>query len=233
MSDTAIIKPNRAAARLVGVIASPAALRRALRLRRTPDFFELRLDALRESLGEVVRAIPKLHTPLIVTARHPAEGGLGGLNTSARRDLLLRFLEHAAVVDLELRSVNQMAALVQELRQRRVPVIISRHYLQRMPPRAELLRLTRSAVPWRPDILKIVTRTDDPPQLARLLAFFLEQNHNPLPLAAMGTGKLGLASRLQLDRLGSALTYVSIGQQIVEGQPSLSRLRCARRAYIR
>ena len=48
----------------------------------------------------------------------------------------------------------------------------------------------------------------------------------------MGIGKLGLASRRRLDRLGSALTYVSIGQANVAGQPSLGQLRRARRAYI-
>ena len=60
---------NRApATRLVGVIASPTALGRALRSRRPPDLFELRLDALRQSLGAVARALPRLRAPLILIA---------------------------------------------------------------------------------------------------------------------------------------------------------------------
>ena len=48
----------------------------------------------------------------------------------------------------------------------------------------------------------------------------------------MGMGKLGLASRRQLAQLGSALTYVSLGKETIEGQPSLSQLRRIRSAYV-
>ena len=57
---------------LVGVIASIDELRLATRMRAPPDLFELRLDHLpnlRES------QLLKLRRPLIITARHPAEGG--------------------------------------------------------------------------------------------------------------------------------------------------------------
>jgi 3-dehydroquinate dehydratase len=47
----------------------------------------------------------------------------------------------------------------------------------------------------------------------------------------MGIGKLGRESRRQLDRLGSALSYGSLGQANAEGQPSLSQLRRDRGAY--
>ena len=53
-----------------------------------------------------------------------------------------------------------------------------------------------------------------------------------LPIAAMGIGKLGVESRHRLDRLGSALTYASLGRANVAGQPSLSQLRRARRTYV-
>ncbi len=68
-------------------------------------------------------------------------------------------------------------------------------------------------------------------QLARLITFF-EASRDLLPIAAMGIGKLGLESRSRLDQLGSALTYASIGRANVAGQPSLSQLRRAQRAYI-
>src|SRR5205085_6636671 len=106
------VNEGSSSSKLVGVVASLAALARATHLRHPPDFFELRLDALRDSLGEVDRAIPKLRAPLILTARHPAEGGLGALSPAARRALLSRFLKQAAFVDLELRSVGQMKRLI-------------------------------------------------------------------------------------------------------------------------
>jgi len=233
MRSKALVKPAAAASRLVGVIASPAALARAARLRQPPDFFELRLDALCGSLGEVAHAIPKLRAPLILTARHPLEGGAGELKSGARRALLRRFLGHAALVDLELRCVRQMKTLIDEMRRRKIDLIISRHDLRDTPSLDELHRLTKFAATFQPAFFKIVTRTDTPAQLARLVSFFGERDRAKFPIAAMGIGKLGLESRRRLDRLGTALIYVSLGEANVQGQPSLSQLRCARRAYIR
>lgn len=218
--------------RIVGVIASPAALARATRLRRPPDLIELRLDALRHSLGEIDLALPRLRAPLILTARHPAEGGRGRLSLAARRGLLLRFLPQAAFVDLEFRSARQMPALLDEIRRRRLGLILSRHDLRRTPSLGELRRLVRVAAALDPAILKVVTRTETPAELARLLAFF-EECHTDLPLAAMGTGKHGLESRRRLAQLGSALTYVSLDRAVVAGQPTLEQLHRAWRAYTR
>jgi 3-dehydroquinate dehydratase-1 len=217
--------------RIVGVIASPAALARATRLRRPPDLIELRLDALRHSLGQIERALPRLRAPLILTARHPAEGGRGRLSLATRRILLLRFLPEATFIDLEFRSVRQMPALLAEIRRRRLGLIISRHDLGRPPSLGELRRFVHSAAALRPAILKIVIRTETVPELERLLVFF-QEHRSQLPIAAMGVGKLGGQSRRRLAQLGSALTYVSLDQAMVAGQSTLERLRRARPAYI-
>src|SRR6478735_5342077 len=103
---------------LVAVIASSKALARATCLRHPPDLFELRLDALRHSLDAISRAIPKLGAPLLLTARHPAEGGVGRLHLAERRALLQRFLKDAAIIDLELRSVGQMKEVIREMHRR-------------------------------------------------------------------------------------------------------------------
>ena len=78
--------------RVVGVIASRADLERALRMRRPPDLFELRLDRLAGMADQLENVLPKLHTPLIITARHPHEGGSSKFQLRQRRDLLARFL---------------------------------------------------------------------------------------------------------------------------------------------
>ena len=217
--------------RIVGVIASAAALARATRLRRPPDLLELRLDALRHSLGEIERALPRLRAPLILTARHPAEGGRGRLSLAARRALLFRFLPEATFIDLEFRSVRQMPALLDEIRRRRLGLIISRHDLGRPPSLGELRRFVHSAAALHPAILKIVIRTETVPELERLLVFF-QEHRSQLPIAGMGVGKLGEQSRRRLAQLGSALTYVSLDQAMVAGQSTLEQLRRARRAYI-
>ena len=231
MKATTLVNRRNAAPRIVGVITSSATLVRAMRLRRPPDLFELRLDALRDSLGEVERAIPRLRAPLILTARHPAEGGVGGLHAGLRRNLLQRFLNVATLVDLELRSVRQMKTLLDDMRRRQTGLLLSVHDFRDTPSVGEFHRLATSAAAIQPAIFKIATRTDTPAQLDRLIAFVQAANRPEFPIAAMGLGKLGAKSRRQLDRLGSALTYVALGEPNVQGQPSLSQLRRARRTY--
>jgi len=72
-------KPLRRRPRLVGVIMSLADLDSAIRMRKPPDLFELRLDQLARGLDEVEKKLPKLRAPLIMTARHPREGGANQL----------------------------------------------------------------------------------------------------------------------------------------------------------
>ena len=232
MKATTLVNRRNAAPRVVGIIASPATLVRAIRLRRPPDLFELRLDALRDSLGEVERAIPKLRAPLILTVRHPAEGGVGGLRASQRRALLQRFLDAATLVDLELRSVRQMKALLDEMRRRRIGLLLSFHDFRDTPSVGEFHRLATCTAAIQPAIFKIATRTDTRAQLDRLIEFVQAANRPEFPIAAMGLGKLGARSRRQLDRLGCALTYVALGEPNAQGQPSLSQLRRARRTHI-
>jgi 3-dehydroquinate dehydratase-1 len=103
---------NAATPQIVGVIFTQADLRRAIQMRNPPDLFELRLDALFARSDEVMTAIGNLRAPLIITARHPREGGSNQLGARERRALLLRFLPHAAYVDIELRSADAQNYLV-------------------------------------------------------------------------------------------------------------------------
>src|SRR5437773_11235032 len=98
--------------RVVGVIASREDLEQALRMRRPPDLFELRLDRLAGIVGRVETKLPKLRGPLIITARHPNEGGSGRLSLRQRRALLSRFLTHADYLDVELRSARAPRTLL-------------------------------------------------------------------------------------------------------------------------
>ncbi len=218
--------------RLVGVIADRASWERALRLRRLPDLFELRLDSLGDCLAEIESALPRLRAPLIITARHPDEGGAAALTAAARGELLARFLEHARYLDLELRSAHELRALLAPARRRGVGLIISAHHFADTPKPAVLRQQLKRATSFRPDIFKIATRTDRPAQLERLLAFFRE-NSGRVPLAAMGMGKLGFASRRQLLRMGSALNYAAVGVANAPGQPTLRNLLRTRAAYIK
>jgi 3-dehydroquinate dehydratase-1 len=211
---------------IVGVIFTRADLRRAVRMRNLPDLFELRLDALFARSEEVKAAIGALRAPLIITARHPREGGSNQLSVQKRRALLLRFLPHAAYVDIELRSAGTSAAIWEEARMKNIPTILSFHDFNETPSPPRLNEIARAAKALGADLLKIATRTDTSAQMARLLDFF-ERQRVKTRIAAMGIGRLGKMSRLEFAKRGSILNYAHLGKPQAEGQLSITQLRRA------
>ena len=210
---------------VVGVIASRADLERAARMRRPPDLFELRLDRLAGMADEVENVSPKLRAPLIITARHPHEGGARKLRLRHRRDLLARFLNHAVYIDVELRSAPALRSLLKLAENKNVRRIISLHNFKSTPSARILAAKAREAKSQGADIFKVATRTDTPAELGRLLEFITKNRVN-VRLAVMGIGRLGAISRVLLARAGSVLIYASVGAVTdVEGQLSLEQLR--------
>ncbi len=218
------LKKNRPLPRLVGVITSQNDLDFAIRLRKPPDLFELRLDHLAGDVAEVESKLPRLRAPLIITARHSREGGANGLSTRQRRDLLSRFLRRARYVDVELRSASALRSILERAHRNNVRCIISFHNLRFTPDSRSLRARARAAKSRGADIFKVVTRTDTPAQLARLLDFITNKDVD-LAVSVMGIGKLGAISRVLLAYCGSALVYAAIGEGHIEGQMSLEQLR--------
>jgi len=224
--------------RVVGVIMSQTDLDLAIRMRERPDLFELRLDHLvrppsvaaatcgaTDIVDELEEKVSRLRAPLIVTARHPQEGGANKLNLRQRRDLLSRFLPHARYIDFELRSAAALHSLCKLARKKNVWRIISFHDLKTTPDLRGLQVKARRAKSLGADIFKVATRTDTPAQLARLLDFITKKDVD-LAVSAMGIGKLGAISRVLLAYGGSALVYGSVAAASdIEGQMSLEQLR--------
>jgi 3-dehydroquinate dehydratase-1 len=209
---------------IVGVIASRADLDCALRMRKPPHLFELRLDRLAGIVDQLENKLPRLRAALIITARHPQEGGANKLSLRQRRDLLTRFLPHADYVDVELRSASALRPLLALAKQKKVWRIISFHDFKSTPPLRVLYAKARAAKAHGADIFKVATRTDKPVQLAHLLDFMAKKSA-ALSVAAMGMGKLGAISRVLLARTGSALVYAAIAAGTdIEGQLSLEQL---------
>jgi 3-dehydroquinate dehydratase-1 len=209
---------------VVGVIASPAELDIAIEMREPPDLFELRLDRLVRVIDRLENKISKLRAPLIVTARHPMEGGANRLSPLQRHNLLARFLPRARYIDIELRSAPGFRSLLRLARKQNVRRIISVHHLKTTPPPHRLRAQARAAKAHGADIFKVATGTDTPAQLARLINFAAAEDVN-VAVSAMGIGKLGTASRVLLACCGSALVYVSLGRSDIEGQISLEQFR--------
>ena len=70
--------------RIVGVIASRADLERAAADAQAAGFIRTALGSSRRAWPiEVENELPKLRAPLIITARHPNEGGSSKLSAAA------------------------------------------------------------------------------------------------------------------------------------------------------
>ena len=202
---------------VVGAVHTVAGLRLAQTLRANVlDVVEIRLDALLDHLLEIERALPRIAVPVLVTARHPAEGGLGNLSSSRRRELLLRFLPHAALLDIELRSVEGFAPLIGEVKAAGGTLVVSDHHFQRTPSLAQMQDRQRRAFRAGADVFKLAAVLPGPREFGRLLDFASQRA--PGPRALMGMGKFGQVSRLALAQAVSVLNYGYLDRPNAPGQ---------------
>ena len=202
---------------VVATVHTLAGLRLAARLQPGEvDIVELRVDALRVHEAELRRTAPKIKVPLLLTVRHPAEGGIGGLSLAERRRLIAEFLPLATLLDVELRSVGALAAEISTARANGVCVVVSDHHFRSTPPLARLLERQRAAFRAGADIFKIATLTPTASELARLLDFIARRAAKPR--AVMGMGAMGQISRLALAKAGSVLNYGYLDEPNAPGQ---------------
>jgi len=202
---------------VVGTVHSAAGWRAALHLRPVSaiDFVELRLDSLPLELRRLREGAVRMACPLILTARHPAEGGAAQLTAAVRRRLLLDYLDVAAVVDVELRSVKTMQAVLNEAAARKVVRLLSFHDFRRTPPLDTLRRKVVEGRRAGAEVVKIAVQLRSVRDLAVLLQL---QASTDVPLATMGMGPLGRISRLVLAAAGSRLNYGYLDRPQVPGQ---------------
>ncbi len=209
---------------VVGTIARAATLA-AFRAPAAPvcHAVEVRLDKLAgqsaDWLGQC-KAIEGQGLPVIVTVRLAAEGGDWKRPEAERGGYFTSALENLAAIDVELqsRSLPKLAALGKKLKK---TVIVSAHDFTKTPSASALRDLIWEAA-THASLIKIATLTKTAADLATLRGL-LEQDWG-VPLAVMGMGDLGLASRLELARHGSALVYGWLDDPMAPGQPSAAEL---------
>jgi 3-dehydroquinate dehydratase-1 len=203
--------------RIVGSVHTLPGMRDAARLRRGDgiDIVEVRLDLLAKHEGKLAKLLSKVRLPILLTARHPGEGGAGKLSAARRRELLGTFLPFASLIDVELRSAGAFEDLLALARRKRVETVLSFHNFALTPGEAALGQKLREARAFGAGICKIAVQLKDTSDLARLLAI---QTRAAKPLATMGMGPLGKVSRLVLPLAGSRLAYGFIDRPQVAGQ---------------
>jgi len=207
---------------IVGTLHEASGLRwmkkAAKRALQALDVLEARLDAVGG-----LELPEKWLLPVIATARHPGEGGVGNLSLSKRRQLLTEALRWAAAIDIELRSARALAPVVAEAHQSGRTGILSHHDFKGTPSLAALKKLVSRAASEGADVFKVAALLRDPKDLQRLIE--LQLSSPGVPVVAMGMGGAGRFSRLVLSGFGSPLCYGWLGKPQVSGQWPALRLR--------
>jgi 3-dehydroquinate dehydratase-1 len=212
----------------VGVISQPETLTATLAQNPAQraaacDLFELRLDLLKLDTADLRAAIPKLDLPVLLTARHPAEGGQGTEAAAGRIALLEPLLDLASLIDIELRSAGDMRGVTQKARGLSVGVVGSFHDFQATPGDEILGGAIEMAQTFGFDAVKLATYLNTPDDLMRLMKLLTA--HRRLPMSLMGMGPLGRLSRLALSKLGSLLNYGYLGESNAPGQWPAAKLK--------
>ncbi|MFV1996125.1 MAG: type I 3-dehydroquinate dehydratase [Verrucomicrobiales bacterium] len=187
------------------------------------DLVEFRLDSLDTAAPCLREAMDRLTVPSIITARHPEEGGDRSLSNDERHRLLCSFLPHADAIDIEIRSLPELAPVLEEAGRAGVSVILSHHDFEETPDPAELQRIVERAAEAGADMAKIATRLNSVADLFTLTGLF--ERPAPIPVSAMGMGKLGRVSRLLLAQCGSRLNYGYLTRSNAPGQWPAARLK--------
>ena len=202
---------------VVGTIHSPGALKKALALRPGDvDVLELRVDAFAAAPKKLLSAIPKLNGPLLLTVRHPKEGGAASFSLSQRRDLIRQFLPLVQWIDVEIRSLRLLQKEIHLAKSERVRLLVSDHFFASTPSLERLHQREKMAREFGAEIFKVASLVRTPRQLERLFSFLNQGRARGL--AVMGMGPFGQVSRLLMGTCGSALNYGYLDQAQVPGQ---------------
>ena len=180
------------------------------------DILELRLDMIDLPIEELKTHAAQLPFPLLITARHPDEGGEGRLDATARMSLLEALLPHATLMDVELRSATEMLPLIRKAQAQGVGVIGSFHDFSMTPSDSVLAGAADMALQHKLNAVKIAARLQSPADLMRLI--HMASTEKRLPISIMGMGDLGRVSRLVLAKCGSVLNYGYLGKSNAPGQ---------------
>ncbi len=177
------------------------------------DWCEVRVDSLpHPPETELLAAAGK---PLLLTVRRADEGGGLALADDVRAELYREYLPFAQAVDIEARSLGALDGVVKAAHKEGKLVVASFHDFDGMPTLRRLRAIEKSAREAGADIVKVAAVTAAARDVAVLLEFL---DGAQGPVAAMGMGALGRASRLVFAKAGSALNYGWLDKPQVPGQ---------------
>lgn len=187
------------------------------------DVVEYRVDTWPERAAQAAALAQSSPVPVLVTVRRPGEGGQNGLAADERERLAGLFLPSAALLDVEIASLDSTQALIASAKAAGIIIVASFHDFAGTPALDDLCRKRDAALAAGADIVKFAATLHGTADIATLAALLEEPGHPPMSI--MGMGKLGRISRLLFAQLGSVLNYGYLDQATVPGQWPAARLR--------
>ncbi|WZO96413.1 shikimate dehydrogenase [Isosphaeraceae bacterium EP7] len=177
---------------------------------------ELRLDCLRRE-ADLKRLLAKRHTPVIVTVRRAADGGLWRGDEEKRQKLIREAIVMGVdYIDLESDIAGQIPRFGKTKR------IVSYHNMRKTPE--DLGELYGRCAEANADIVKIATLAASIVDGLRLLELASE---TALPTIAIGMGEVGFFTRILGPKFGAPFTYAGFNPDRVfaPGLPTLKELQ--------
>ncbi|MEZ5404709.1 MAG: type I 3-dehydroquinate dehydratase [Verrucomicrobiia bacterium] len=212
----------------VGVISTPTGLPYLQRSSLPCELVEIRLDYFSLTLSQIDQLKKQLRTrkhPVLLTLRSPREGGQKKLTPTQRETFLVDFLPFIDALDLEYLEIRHFSKLLQNLKKKKVALILSSHFFKKSPTFSELKNRLNAMQKNSATIYKIASRCDTTSQLLTLLQIQLQFTKKII--ACMGMGKLAPLSRQILPLLGAKLVYGYLDSPTAPGQPSVKTLKPA------
>ena len=187
------------------------------------DIVEIRVDRIPE-INQFCSEISSISAPVLLTCRHPDEGGFNELHDPHKRhDLLAPLIPYAAAIDIEIASASQMTQTISLAKNSGLTLILSAHDFSGTPQNKQLHSMVNNGIENGADTIKIATTTENPDALCRLFSLFKEFPNQSLSL--MGMGQLGMASRLIAAQSGSILNYAALKEANATGQWPVQEFR--------
>jgi 3-dehydroquinate dehydratase-1 len=185
------------------------------------DILEYRLDEIKDSnwLPHCLQ-IEAADIPVLLTVRHPNEGGKWSGSEPERKIIFNQALQHLAAVDIELQSELAEYVCLEAMEVGKL-CVASFHDFQSTPSYSQL-EATVAQVQEIASVVKVSTfvrSAADISTLAKLLAVSWK-----VPLCIIGMGPAGTETRISFPTLGSCFTYGYLDRPAAPGQLSAAEL---------
>lgn len=193
------------------------------------DWFDSVSDI--ECVKEVLLKLRKIleEMPLLATFRTKQEGGKKDISYEQYANLLCAVADTKAadIIDVEARIDKDVTELIDELKERGVTVIGSKHDFDKTPSREKIVSELCDMQEAGAEILKMAVMPHTKKDVLTLLEATEEMNrtHAMCPVVTMSMGELGKVSRVAGEAFGSAITFGALQKTSAPGQISVEKLK--------